>query len=189
MKELLEELERRINAGDIGRAKAWGGADVVIVDKFPTRATSDFYPEPRYVETKFVNQLSWLFEQIRDVFNKIDGYGIWKEELFGRLGNAANGFTGVSPDGSLRGLLGAVMDEAREMAEEIDASGQLASLMITSDNRILDDFKVVADSNEYLSQEEVKKRFDLYLGDWAIELDREKRSSDGGEPGRSGGPA
>jgi hypothetical protein len=129
-----------------------------------------------------VKELSWLFEQLRDIFWNNEGYGAWKEEFFGRLGNVATKFQSVCPEGSAKGLLTAVIEEASTMAEEIASEGGLQYLAITFDNQILDDFVLLSDNNKYLSEEETKKIVDLYIGDWAIELDVAASPDMGDEP-------
>ena len=171
MKDKIQDLLRLVEAGSIGAASPWQGADVVILKKAPAPSEGGFYPDPRFVETKYVKKLSWLFEQLRDIFWESEGYGAWKEEFFGRLGNVATKFQSVCPEGSVRGLLTAVIEEASTMAEEISSEGGLQYLAITFDNRILDDFVLLSDNNKYLSEVETKKLVDLYMGDWAIELD------------------
>lgn len=171
MKDKIHELLRRVEAGSIGAAEPWQGADVVILKKAPAPSEGNFYPDPRFVETKYVKELSWLFEQLRDIFWNNEGYGAWKEEFFGRLGNVATKFQSVCPEGSVKGLLTAVIEEAATMADEIALEGGLQYLAITSGNRILDDFVLLSDNNKYLSEEETKKLVDLYMGDLAIELD------------------
>lgn len=171
MDDKIRDLLRQVEAGSIGTAPPWQGADVVILKKAPAPSVGNFYPDPRFVETKYVIELSWLFEELRDIFWHNEGYGAWKEELFGRLGNVATKFQSVCPDGSVKGLLTAVIEEALTMANEIAREGGLQFLALTFDNRILDDFILLSDNNKYLSEEETKKIVDLYLGDWAIELD------------------
>ena len=171
MKDKIQDLLRLVETGSIGTASPWQGADVVILKKAPAPSEGNFYPDPRFVETKYVNELSWLFEQLRDIFWNNEGYGAWKEEFFGRLGNVATKFQSVCPDGSVKGLLTAVIEEASTMADEIALEGGLQYLAITSGNRILDDFVLLSDNNKYLSEEETKKLADLYMGDWAIEVD------------------
>lgn len=168
----VTKLIDRVESGRIGRSKPWGGADVVIIETAPEATTGGFYPDPRFVETPHVGELSWLFEKLRDLFQDEIDYGFWKEEFFGRLGNVAEKFHDICPDGSVLSLLQAVLEEAMTMANEIAEHGSLAALLVTSGNLILDDFTNASDSNVYLSQEIVQKRFDLYVGDWAIELDR-----------------
>ena len=171
MKDKIHELLRQVAAGSIGTAAPWQGADVVILKEAPAPSEGNFYPDPRFVETKYVGELSWLFEQLRDIFWNNEGYGAWKEEFFGRLGNVATKFQSVCPEGSVKGLLTAVIEEASTMADEVALEGGLQYLAITSGNRILDDFVLLSDNNKYLSEEETKKLADLYMGDWAIELD------------------
>ena len=171
MDDKIHDLLRQVEAGSIGAALPWQGADVVILKEAPAPSVGNFYPDPRFVETKYVKELSWLFEKLRDIFGNNEGYGAWKEEFFGRLGNVATKFQSVCPDGSVKGLLTAVIEEASTMANEIAREGGLQFLALTFDNRILDDFILLSDNNKYISEQETKKIVDLYLGDWAIELD------------------
>jgi len=171
MKNKIHVLLSKVETGSIGVASPWQGADVVILKKAPRVSVSNFYPDPRFVETAYVKELSWLFEQLRDIFSTSEGYGTWKEEFFGRLGNVATKFQSVCPEGTVKGLLIAVIEEASTMAEEISSEGGLQHLTITFDNRILDDFVLLSDNNKYLSEEDTKKLVDLYMGDGAIELD------------------
>jgi hypothetical protein len=182
MKDKIQELLLQVDAGSIGTARPWQGADVVILKKAPAPSEGDFYPDPRFVETKYVKELSWLFEQLKEIFWNNEGYGAWKEEFFGRLGNVATKFQSVCPDGSVKGLLTAVIEEALTMADEIAFQGGLRYLAVTSGNRILDDFVLLSDNNRYLSEEETKKLVDLYIGDWAIELDVAASPDKGDEP-------
>ncbi len=171
VKKQIQTLLQKVEAGNIGSAGPWQGADVVILKKAPAPSQGNFYPDPRFVETTYVEELSWLFEQLRDIFWTNEGYGAWKEEFFGRLGNVAIKFQSVCPECSLKGLLTAVIEEASTMADEIALEGGLQYLALTFGNRILDDFTLVSDNNKYLSEQETKKLVDLYIGDWAIELD------------------
>lgn len=169
MKEKIANLVEHVRTNQIGVAGAWQGADVVITKKAPSPSVDNFYPDPRFVETRFVGELSWLFEQLRDVFMKSDGYGFWKEELFGRLGNVAAKFQSVCPECSVVGLLETVVEEAMTMADEIEKSGGLESLMVTTGNMILDDFTLASDRNRYLSQERVRERLRMYVGEDSID--------------------
>ena len=49
MKSKIENLVGLIKAGQIGTARPWQGADVVITRKAPAPSTDSFYPDPRYV--------------------------------------------------------------------------------------------------------------------------------------------
>jgi hypothetical protein len=102
---------------------------------------------------------------------KSDGYGLWKEEFFGRLGNIARKFQSVCPECSVVGLLETVAEEAMTMADEIEKSGGLESLMVTSGNMILDDITLASDRNRYLSQERIRERLLMYVGEDALDDD------------------
>ena len=108
----LDELARKINEGHTGSSRPWQGARVIIADVAPEPTPPGFYPEPTTVVTPHVNELSWLFEQLRDVAIELEGYGMWKEEYFGRLAVAASKVPG---DQSVAVLLLATMREAYEL--------------------------------------------------------------------------
>jgi hypothetical protein len=114
-----------------------------------------FYPSPRYVVTSHAGELSWLFEQIRDVFMDNEEYGLFKEEIFGRLGNTSNRFISKNPDASTRETLLAVMHEAFAIAEELQ-DGEFATLMVVSGNQILDDLISESEKGGFLTVEETK---------------------------------
>ena len=156
MKSLIRKIDavaELVRIGAIGSEEAWQGADVVICQKAPPPSRG-FYPDPRFVETEFVGELSWLFIRLRDIFWKLEGYGAWKEEFFGRLGNVAAKYQTAATGLTCSNLLLAVVHEAYAMAEEIADSGGIATMMLTWDNRILDDFTELTDLNAYLTTEE-----------------------------------
>jgi len=149
----IDEVAQLVRTGAIVSEEAWQGADVVICRKAPP-PSHGFYPDPRYVETEFVGELSWLFVRLRDIFWNVDGYGAWKEEFFGRLGNVAVKYQSAARDLTIGNLLLAVIHEAYAMAEEIADTGGIATMMLTWDNRILDDFTELSDLSAYLTTEE-----------------------------------
>jgi hypothetical protein len=149
----IDEIAERVRRGAIGQDEAWQGADVVICRNAPP-PSRDFYPDPRFVETEFVGELSWLFVVLRNIFRDEDGYGTWKKEFFGRLGNVAVKYQTAAKSLICSNLLLAVIHEAYAMAEEIADTGGIATMMLTSDNRILDDFTEISDLSAYLSTEE-----------------------------------
>ena len=156
MIDVLNHIAETVRRGEIGVAKPWVGADVKICEKAPL-PSNRLYPDLRFVETRFVGELSWLFTRLRDVFSNIDGYGQWKEEFFGRLGNVATKYQTVVPETTSTKLLAAVLHEAYAMAEEIQDYGDLATLLLTVDNQILDDFIATSDLSAYLSSEETQE--------------------------------
>ena len=147
----IDEILETVRRGGVGIAKPWGGAEVIICETAPTEASNNsWYPEKRYVETKFVGEVSWLFIQLRNVFDKQDGFGRWKEEFFGRLGNVITKFQTVVADASLDQILEAVVHEAYAMAEEINDYGEIETLPVTFGNAIIDDFLGTSDLSAYL---------------------------------------
>lgn len=134
----LELLSSKVASNSIGKANHWQGADVVISEKPLKIEPNSFYPAPRSVVTSFSSELSWLFESLRDLFIDLDGYGFWKEELFGRLGNAANRYLARSSNQSCQKLLLAVVHEAHCILEEME-TGDFQVLPITINNMIYDD--------------------------------------------------
>lgn len=88
--EQFAALARMIAEGDWGYAEPWQGADVVVVDVAPTPTPNAWLPDYEYVVTPYVRELSWVFEQARDVVKDHDGYGSFKYEFFGQMGEAVN---------------------------------------------------------------------------------------------------
>jgi hypothetical protein len=154
----LVQLSTKILNGQLKRSSMWQGADVVITNKPPIVREDGFYPAPRYVETLHASELSWLFEQVRNVFMEMDDYGFLKEEIFGRLGNTANRFLSKNSNANAPELLLAVMHEAFAIAEEIQ-DGEFAALMVTSGNQILDDLITESERGGFLTVEETKAYF------------------------------
>jgi hypothetical protein len=134
----LELLSSKIASGEIGKAKDWQGADVVISQNPLEVEPNSFYPSPRNVVSSFSSELSWLFECLRDVFISLEGYGFWKEEFFGRIGNAANRFSARNINHSRQKLLLAVIHEAHCILEEME-NGDFQVLPISINNMIYDD--------------------------------------------------
>jgi hypothetical protein len=154
----LVNLSTSIVTGQFGSSRMWQGADVVITNESPSIKESGFYPAPRYVVTSHASELSWLFEQVRNIFMEIDDYGYLKEEIFGRLGNTANRFLSKNPDANVRETLLAVMHEAFAITEEIQ-DGEFETLMVTSGNQILDDLISESEKGGFLTVEETESYF------------------------------
>lgn len=154
----LMRLSTEIQSGQFNRSKNWQGADVVITARAPISEKSGFYPDPRYVVTVHASELSWLFEQLRDIFIEINDYGFLKEEIFGRLGNTANRFLSKNPDAHVGPLLIAVMHEAFAIAEEIQ-DDVFKALMVTSGNQIFDDLISESEKSGFLTIEETEAFF------------------------------
>jgi hypothetical protein len=131
MDETLKVIDQRIAAiaefvskGRAGRTKPWGGADVVIcskpVQQSAVSGSTAFYPDKRQVVSPFAEELSWLFESLRDAFgSSIDFQS--KYEFYARLADASDRYSATTPETSrnAEGLLLTVLSEAKKMATEL----------------------------------------------------------------------
>ena len=136
----LDRIAEKVMTNAWGSAEPWQGGDVVVTTKAPPPTVGGFYPDFRFVETPHVAELSWLFEQSRDAVWKLDGYGAWKEEVFGRLGNEADSLGHESTDVvDVQHLLLGTLLEAYRMVFELESPEGMRVAMLTFDNRIADD--------------------------------------------------
>lgn len=121
----LDELKDLLLTGKVGAAPDWGGADVVIgPPPRPVPTVDGFYPDPDYVATKHHRELSWLFEQLRDLFTPYVDF-INKYEFYGRLADSANRFITKYGDDEQIAVLRAVLHEADSMLVEFSTFGDL----------------------------------------------------------------
>ncbi len=140
VKETLNLLAETIASGNIPKAKQeWGSPDVCIVRKSPQKTEDGFYPDPRYVETKYPLELSWMFFKLKDAFYAEDLLdGCSKIEFFGRLANAAIRAAGANPEISCSDLCLAVAREAETIYNEM-THGEFHCLPLGFGNEIYDD--------------------------------------------------
>lgn len=134
----VASLEKKISNDEIGESIFWQGADVVISVIQPELPDQSFYPLPRFVITPFAKNLSWLFEELRDLFINLEGYGYWKEEFFGRLANAANRQIEKKKQIPKIDLLLSITHESFCIIEEMN-EGEFTVLPIAFGNEIYDD--------------------------------------------------
>ncbi len=114
-KEWLMILKQQIEEGFIQKAETeWGGADVAVVKEYPETRKDGFYPDPQFVVTSFSLELSWVLEQLRDIFSDALDY-MNKYEFYGQLANAAVKYIEVHGDQNPKELLLAVVNEAESM--------------------------------------------------------------------------
>lgn len=154
----LSEIEGVLaQEGPLPRAqRLWGGADVVITSTQPQPPSGrEFYPDPRFVVTRFAGNLSWLFEQLWDGFRPLFD-GATKIEFFGRLANAANRYLARTPDTDAKELLAAVLHEAYAIADDL-ADGSFTYLVVASGNMIYDDLIDEAEREGYMTPEESRR--------------------------------
>ena len=121
----LEELTELVLSQKVGVSRDWGGADVVIgPPPRPVPTVDGFYPDPDYVATKHHRELSWLFEQLRDLFAPYIDF-MNKYEFYGRLADSANRFISTSGDEVQQDVLQSVLHEANSLLVEFSTFGDL----------------------------------------------------------------
>lgn len=94
------------------------------------------------------------------IFSQVEGYGLWKEELFGRLGNMANRVATKKKLEGVSELLLAVLHEAYSVAEEL-SQGTFQFLAVTAGNMIYDDIIEQAYKSGFVSAYEAEISFRL----------------------------
>lgn len=156
----LIKLSQLIKEDKISKAdREWGGADVIITNRQPELSKNNFYPEPRYVVTKFSLELSWLFNQLKDIFSELID-GMTKIEFYGRLANAGISYTSHS-NNNCKELLLSVLHEAFAMLEEFE-EGRFIALSIAIGNEIYKEIEQ-GEKSGYIGIEETNKFFELLL--------------------------
>ena len=149
----LDELALSISANLWGEDEAWGGAGARIVATRPDHKLDGFYPDDQYLVTSYVKELSWLFFQLRDIANKLDGYGMWKEEYFQRLVVAGNA---APKECELRFLMFNILREAYESLDMIEAG-----MTIPDYSEVVFHPRSVGSDIEKFDSENLQKFFDL----------------------------
>lgn len=119
--EKLNSLQKVVVSGEIGKAKGkWGGAEVSVVSKLPETSSDSFYPNPKYVVSeKFYLEISWMFEQLKEIFysDKLLDY-LDKYDFFDRLAKAAN--RGIENDSDdCKSILLEILREAQMIYGEL----------------------------------------------------------------------
>lgn len=126
----LEDLQKKVNNNKFLKVSEWGGADVIICNK-PTPSQKSWLgdqpgvvisfqntgPRRRLVITKHSEELSWLFDQLRDIFQgRIDSGS--KYDFFDSLAQAATDCLEESKgEVECKILLTKVIDAAKKYGE------------------------------------------------------------------------
>jgi hypothetical protein len=156
----LIKLSQLIKEDKISKAdREWGGADVVITNLQPELSNNSFYPDSRHVVTKFSLELSWLFNELKDVFSGLID-GMTRIEFYGRLANAGIFYISHS-NKNCKELLLSVLHEAFAMLEEFE-EGQFIALPIAIGNEIYKEIEQ-GEKSGYIGIEETNLFFELLL--------------------------
>ena len=137
----LRSLAVRVASGDIGRkpGRRHGFASTAVTDRAEKPNPNRWGPTPRAFISPFPREMAWIFAEVVKATNMLPGYGRWKVELFGRMGNAGNAYIQENPNSSPSKLGLAVVLEALIFVEKMDSPDGNEVLLVTTDAEIVDD--------------------------------------------------
>ena len=118
----------------------WGGAGTVIRSSFDDSEFRRFGTPPFVFVTPYVNEMSWLFLQCRNAVNHLEGYGMWKEEFFGRLARVGQDFSQAEPQATVRQIQLAVLLEALLFVEKLKSPDGVDVLPVVVGPEIAEDY-------------------------------------------------
>ena len=135
-KECIRSLAGKILSGDIPLDfRLWSGAGVAVVYRRPHRPPKlkEWYPDPRFLETRHAPQVSWIFEELWKGFHTfLDSKS--KARFYERLTDAALSCSGTPEekrDGkfslSRQNLLLAILVEAVLFEQDLRTSSPAPS--------------------------------------------------------------
>lgn len=160
----LDLLARRIiESNHLPKAKnSWIGGEVRIVNsEADIPDTSGTYSYKMPVITKYNLELSFLFQNLRDIFynaNLVDGGN--KYDFFRRLGNAANRLIELSDNHyTASDLLLSVLREAYDILDEFEKD-EFMHMEFTFNNAVADDFTSDKERKGFTSLIEMNQFYD-----------------------------
>lgn len=129
----LKKLEQQILSEDISQiarsTREWGGADVVIASSMTEEIRQWVNDQPlvisqqktasrrRAVVTQYSKELSWLFEQLKQIFSEKIDY-VSKYDFYGLLAQSAIDYMENNEDNqNVKGLLLHVLNTAKGWLE------------------------------------------------------------------------
>lgn len=131
-------------------------ADVVLLNKTESDPTEGSFYSRRLVRTDIPQVFIWLFKQFASIFRDLPGYGIHKEEIFGRLGNTLAMVEGLEPPATSEEKVAAVMQDFWEICQDL-IEGRVQSFSVALGAEVLDDFVSRAIKSGYINQESFEK--------------------------------
>ena len=137
----LRSLAVRVASGDIERkpGRRHGFASTLVTDRAEKPNPNRWGPPPRAFISPFPREMAWIFSEVVSATNMLPGYRWWKEELFGRMGNAGNTYVEENPNSSPSEVGLAVVLEALVFVEKMDSPDGNEILLVTTDAEIVDD--------------------------------------------------
>lgn len=114
-------------------------ADVVLINKTEEDPTVGSWFKRRVVRTDMPQVFIWLFKQFVPIIAPLPGYGIHKEEIFGRLGNTVVMLEDLEPEALPDEKVAAVIQDFWEICQDL-IEGRFQSFAVSLDADIMDDF-------------------------------------------------
>lgn len=137
----LRSLAVRVASGGIERKPGgrYGFAGTLVTDQAEKPNPNRWGAPPRAFISPFPREMAWIFSEVVSATNMLPGYGLWKSELFGRMGNAGHAYIRENPNSSSSELGLAVVLEAFVFVEKTDSPDGNEVLLATTNAEIVDD--------------------------------------------------
>lgn len=132
-------------------------ADVVLLNKTEEDPTVDSWYERRVVRTDMPQVFIWLFKQFVPIIAALPGYGIHKEEIFGRLGNTLAMVEKLEPAALPDDKVAAVIQDFWEICQDL-MEGRMQSFAVALGAEIMDDFVTRSIKSGFVDQETFEKQ-------------------------------
>ena len=140
----LRLLAINISSGEAGSVtlpdNPWGGAGTIIRNSSEDLESRRFGTPPIIFETPHVKEMSWLFLQCRDAVRRLDDYGMWKEEFFGRLARTGQHFSQAQPQATPQQIQLAVLLEALLFVEKLQSPDGIDILHVVVGPEVAEDY-------------------------------------------------
>jgi hypothetical protein len=127
-------------------------ADVLLLNKVEEDPTLGAFIGRRVVRTDMPQVFSWLFKQFAHVLAPLPGYGLHKEEIFGRLGNTLTMVEKLDPPAQADEKVAAVIQDFWEICQDL-LDGRMQSFSVALGAQIMDDFVTRSLKSGFVDQE------------------------------------
>lgn len=136
LKTLITTLQVQGPGKDKGRQ--FGYADTMITDREPKLNPNSFYPDPHVLVTQWPGETAWTFGQLMKVVHDLGGFGMWKEEYFGRLGAAGTDYLNHCPQATAAELALALAAETADFLADFER-GPVPVMTVAVDGELVED--------------------------------------------------
>ncbi len=126
-------------------------ADVVLLNKTEQDPTIDSWIPRRIVRTDMPQEFTWLFTKFASIVKQLPGYGIHKEEIFGRIGNTLSMVESLEPPALPDEKVAAVILDFWEICQDL-VEGRMQSLSVALGADIMDDFVTRSVKSGFIDQ-------------------------------------